>query len=681
MKLVSIELNNFRQFYGKQQLDFSISKTKNITLIHGENNGGKTALLNAIRWCLYEDLTHNLLDPINLINKHAQAKGVKEFYVHIRLIHDSKLFEIRRKMSATRRVSLKVYCIENGNYSEDKYISQSNPQFFINSILPKDMVEFFFYQGEGTGTLNSANDFQSVQSSIEKILGFTVAKKTIARLKRIRNTIGRDIAELDVSGESTRLVTLKEVLEREIETGKNKLLKFNENENTAEKQLTEVNKKIVLSDIDEVRRRAKSRLAAFNSIKSMKEQKNFLESDKCLRLSSWLIGSYSEKISNIDLSKINTNELKEKLTYSIDKILLQEIMEQSKCICGSNVSVGTIAREILDNLSKYAVEPDLKVRWKKANDLLERSKKAKNNPKSQMRTYLNKIAQCNKDIEEQKSIYDELDTQIKDINIDELSKLEEQRDSLIALKRATSTDLAREKAKLEQVKLDLLDTEELLHRISLTAPQEAKLNEHHLTADRLILLFENELSNAKDGVENVLLAKMQLLFAQVAFNGYTIAKDGNGAWKIIDASGQNVAAGNGYQAMLAISFIVALIQFSSDRLNDSRYLLTPGTVCPFIADSILAFIGPDNGRELVKFIANSVEQSVFMFSQAQWTESHTDVGIRDKIGKEYNLVQHTILTEEEFTGSYPTKLSVQNKQYDVVIFGSEFDKVTIEEVI
>ncbi|TON40315.1 hypothetical protein CGH57_23725, partial [Vibrio parahaemolyticus] len=85
-------------------------------------------------------------------------------------------------------------------------------------------------------------------------------------------------------------------------------------------------------------------------------------------------------------------------------------------------------------------------------------------------------------------------------------------------------------------------------------------------------------------------------------NGYTVKKDtsvkgGSFTWAIVDREGKRVAAGNGYQAMLSISFIVALIEFSKDRANNKQHLLTPGTVAPFIADSILAFIGPDNGRE------------------------------------------------------------------------------------
>ncbi|EMW3558781.1 AAA family ATPase, partial [Klebsiella pneumoniae] len=45
MKLIRLEINNFRQFYGKQSIDFAVDPERGVTLIHGENNGGKTALL------------------------------------------------------------------------------------------------------------------------------------------------------------------------------------------------------------------------------------------------------------------------------------------------------------------------------------------------------------------------------------------------------------------------------------------------------------------------------------------------------------------------------------------------------------------------------------------------------------------------------------------------------------
>ncbi len=53
MKLERIELDNFRQYYGRQQLTFARDATRNVTVIHGVNGAGKTSLFLALNWCLY----------------------------------------------------------------------------------------------------------------------------------------------------------------------------------------------------------------------------------------------------------------------------------------------------------------------------------------------------------------------------------------------------------------------------------------------------------------------------------------------------------------------------------------------------------------------------------------------------------------------------------------------------
>ncbi|PML10545.1 hypothetical protein BCT86_00830 [Vibrio breoganii] len=675
MKLISIELKNFRQFYGKQTLDFSTDALKNVTLIHGENNGGKTALLNSMRWCLYEELTKNLLDKKDLLNKHAKAKGELSFHVFIQLIHEGKIYEVRRFMKNTGRVELRVYLIENGQYAE-----QAQPQYFINTILPKEMSGFFFYQGEGEGTLNSANDFKYVTKSVEEVLGFTVATKTVKHLKAANTKYQKMLRELDTSGESTRLLKQKESLDNRLESDIKAIDDFENKEVELNKKLDELTKIILSSDVDSVKKKAKERDIAENSFNRIQQEKKKLLANKDIKLASWATNAYTKNLEILPLDEINTEELKEKLKYSVDRKLIEEIFNNASCICGSQVHEGTDAHAILSSISKYSVDPELKVRWKRTLDLHQQIKGQSDKTFTQMREYLNNISQCERDEEAQKDIVNELSAQLKNINIGDLSQKEEQRDSLKSELTFVVQQLAKKKHSVQQDKLDILDIDEKLHRFSMSKPQLVKAENLIFATTKVLDLFNTELSAASEGVDDILLKKMKDFFAKVAFNGYTAAKDGRGAWRIVDANNHPVAAGNGYQAMLAISFIVALIEFAKDRSSSSRYLLTPGTVAPFIADSILAFIGPDNGRELVKFIACSVEQCVFMFSQAQWTESHTDIGIRERIGKEYNLVQHTVLTEEEFKGQYPTHLTVGNKHYDVVRFGSEFDKVTIEEV-
>ena len=53
MKLERITLQNFRQYYGKQRLEFARDQERNVTVIHGVNGAGKTSLFLAINWCLY----------------------------------------------------------------------------------------------------------------------------------------------------------------------------------------------------------------------------------------------------------------------------------------------------------------------------------------------------------------------------------------------------------------------------------------------------------------------------------------------------------------------------------------------------------------------------------------------------------------------------------------------------
>lgn len=53
MKIKSIELNNYRLYYGKNIVVFPNGNNKNLHLISGENGFGKTTFLHSLLWCLY----------------------------------------------------------------------------------------------------------------------------------------------------------------------------------------------------------------------------------------------------------------------------------------------------------------------------------------------------------------------------------------------------------------------------------------------------------------------------------------------------------------------------------------------------------------------------------------------------------------------------------------------------
>lgn len=53
MLLKGIVLENFRQYKGTQMIKFSTDKENNVTVIIGQNTGGKTTLVRAFIWALY----------------------------------------------------------------------------------------------------------------------------------------------------------------------------------------------------------------------------------------------------------------------------------------------------------------------------------------------------------------------------------------------------------------------------------------------------------------------------------------------------------------------------------------------------------------------------------------------------------------------------------------------------
>lgn len=59
IRIVSLELENYRPYHGKHKINFS-SRDEGFTIIFGKNGEGKSNLLNAISWCLYHEEPHGM---------------------------------------------------------------------------------------------------------------------------------------------------------------------------------------------------------------------------------------------------------------------------------------------------------------------------------------------------------------------------------------------------------------------------------------------------------------------------------------------------------------------------------------------------------------------------------------------------------------------------------------------
>lgn len=675
MKLIKIEMKNFRQFYGEQEIVFSTDTKKNVTLIHGENNGGKTTFLNAIRWCLYQTFTSNFHESQNLVNETAKSEGVRKFSVSITLEHNGDDYLIQRfSVNGNLNGNLTVAIIKDG-----AQILQDNGQYLINSIIPQNMADFFFYQGEGDGGLTNTNNFDYVRKSIKTILGFDIAERALIDLKKIKNGYENNLGTCDVTGSLDTLYDQQSMFERRINSSEQAILSLESEINKYQIKYDAVDQQIKNSNVDVINEQVKARTQAETYFNNTESDIKAVLLHKTGKTSSWAKDAFSNRLAKHDLSGVDTTELNLAHKFSVDKILIRQLIEESECICGSELTQNSVQQENIEKLLSSAVDSQLKARWKRVADLkkqiIGRSDKAYSNMAKAMKqydTFLDRKELIAGEIKE-------LSAKIALVKYSDISSLEKSRAEFSSLLESKKTQKIQTEPQINQFKNQLKSIKALIKTQEGALPQGKRFKKLITASENVIKLIENALNEAEQGSDNIVLKKMQKFFKRVAFNGYTVKKI-RSQWRIVNADGNAEGVGGGYQTMLSVSFVVSLIQYSRDRSNNQNYLLTPGTVAPFIADAILSEVSPDNGKALLGYVSECVEQAVFMLSQMQWTEKGTDQEIRPRVGKEYNLIECTTLSEDEWGGRYPTKLRVAGKEYDVVRFNSHFKGSVIEEI-
>ena len=258
MELNYIEMSNFRQYYGNHKLEFSKGE-KNITLIIGENNAGKTGIYRALIYALYGDrsLAQDKKADINLVNfQSIDETGPVKASATVSLSHNNEDYIIKRELSGNKRGSLysqdpnEELTMEHFNsYGDHTYYDNSKRdeiEKIINEILDSSIKEFFLFDGEKIETLARAN-----KDSKKEVKNGIVKLMQIDRLEQLNKIIGKaTLAQqktLKSQAESSELENLqrkRENLAREIEEKKELLLHKEKDLENKEESLLKIEDKL-----------------------------------------------------------------------------------------------------------------------------------------------------------------------------------------------------------------------------------------------------------------------------------------------------------------------------------------------------------------------------------------------------------------------------------------------------
>ncbi len=432
MFIQDIYIKNYR-CYKELNLKFKTNKEKNIILITGETEAGKTSLVNAIGWCLYGEETQTLLK--------TKTDATKEKFIPNENSYDSSGFArvsvrmtikipelpqmdtivIKREAKFIKGRSNPVYddapSVEVYNRAGDVQ-RYANPNQLLSYILiPKELASFYLFDGEW---LRQTEKFDmEINSGFNKLFRIDTFKQVGDVLNEISSDYSKEAQRAenmnsDLKGKYGELTEIGDKIREnntelaEIEGELAKLRK--------EKGQVEEEAKTSL-DLVELKVKYEKLNSERNEVVKKASENSKKEATEILQ-NSYLLNA--NEIMNDAIKKIGAVEAIKKgdLPPIVKEDFLTGLLNDKRCICGTPLKEGSEEYKHIESLIPNVkeinekefltdlmakLEYGLKINKKKREEIDKLNKEIKDlgQQSDKLEMDINQITSKNKDIEKE----------------------------------------------------------------------------------------------------------------------------------------------------------------------------------------------------------------------------------------------------------------------------------------
>jgi DNA sulfur modification protein DndD len=673
MKLISIKLFNFRCFY-QQTPEIMLARLddRNITIMHGNNGTGKTSLLNAFTWVLYEKFTAAFGDPEQLVNRQAIAESQLnqpvECWAEVLFEHDAKRYRVRR---LTQTYKLANNGEKNIQYSKSelflqvagddgRWVIQNHPEAVINGILPRSLHQYFFFDGERIEQIVRSDNRNEIAEATKKLLGVQVLDNAIKHLKEARKSLEDELKNIG-DAQTKTLISQKQKLEND-STEYEVRIKEIEQEVTAQNQLkASCNQRLTeLGGIDEIQKRRENlELQEKESRSNLRGIKNELkEAISKQGYSVFLphaIADFRELVGGL--------HERGELPADIKQTFVLDLLERRKCICGealhdgspnyeqvrswldkaglADVETATLKLEgFVDEVEKQAVDFWKSIDTKQVN--ISHLKTTISRLELELESISEQLRKSPvEDIRQMQTRLDQIDRKVEDLNLEKGKKLQKYIDYQVQIealqKQIKSSKQNEGKQKLAQKRIDASQ-----QAIDLLIELKANRNE----------LFRKELET-----------RINEIFSQISFKAQTPRLSEKYELSLVEiVADQEVQSGasTGENQILSLSFIGSIIDKVREWSKSGLVMGPDSSTFPIVMDSPFGSLDEIYRRQVARLIPQLANQLVVMVSKTQWRVEVAEE-MTPRVGKEYVFV---------FNSNKP-----DTQTDDIVLYGKSYPLV------
>jgi DNA sulfur modification protein DndD len=650
MKLISLRLCNFRQFYGKTPEIKLATSEKNTTVIHGNNGAGKTTILNAFTWVLYERFTPAFAAPNLLINKRSIAEvnpnTAVECWGELQFDRDNKRYQVKRKCYATKNSQGEVEQSKTQLFmliaGDDGcwYHPTQPPEEIIAGILPVSLHQYFFFDGEQIDLIFRYGKNNNLAEDTKELLGIKVLERSIEHLKKASKNLQDELETIcdsntkkllrektELEAERDKLVTRQQIITQELKE-----------QEEIKKQLNE--QILVLSGAADLKKakeglERQEKTARQNLIQAKTNLKKYISQQGYLLFLDDRIQKFNNLLANL--------RAEEEINLGIKPQLIDKLLQQKRCLCGTELNENTT---VFDRIAALKQQPEIidieaaVIRLETTvNTLPDRANIFMQNIDSEQQNiqqWRGELAQIENQIDEIKTkfrTYPDLDTQelqkqldhqedtIKNLileqggNRQQIEILQKQIETII--KQIGKNKLKEDKQKLTKKRIDIA-------RNAVTTLIEVR--------NRIQTQFRLSLEN-----------KVKEIFNSISFTPYQPQLSDNYELTLVEnTSGINVpvAASTGENQILSLSFIGAILDRVREWSQKHTLMGIDSSTLPIVMDSPFGSLDEVYRRQVARSLPQLANQLVLLATKTQW-RGEVATEMKEHIGKEYVLVYNS----------------------------------------
>lgn len=670
MKIRRIDLHNFRQFYGRQCLDLSLSDDRNVTLVHAENGVGKTTLLNSVYWALFGDVTPRFEQRNRLVNFEAEQEGSAEASVEVEFEFDGRSFRAaRRHVKGRAADEFSVYEIRTGSH-EPLPASES----FVNSVIPRAMAKYFFFDGEHAESF-AAERNTGVGDAIRSMLGCDLAKTGIADLETIAASYTKQMGTVPGDQALEALQRKLSTLEDEQRRDRERLADAGKSieQKTEQKEAIEerLRRTASVRELQQLRDNLAAQLGQVGSDLAAKQA----DMIRWIGENALAVVSKSIAISAADLLERETAH--GRIPQPYNRIFIEGLLNRERCICDRELRPQTNEWAAVAALVADAGDADAMSRIIRAAARLRKLREeAQEAPRNLAR------------MQEEVAVLLERRRETEQRLAQESAKLENSGDldarRLEAARILLEKELERLRREVWQIERDVerregeirTEANKLVAQVSKNARGKAIMARRSLAtaaAEQLRIKLAEYETEARGEIQD----DINRILRTAARRDYRFRFDDDFTMSLhLDGIDGPVPKSGGENQLMSLAFTAALVDFARRRVGEEHAILSPGTVAPLVLDAPIGHLDRTYRAATARFLPSMASQILLLLSTG-----HTEGGVLDalapRIGRQYVLVSENRSLRQ---GRGEDAIVIGGIEYPRSRYGQERNQVRLVEV-